>query len=109
MAKLSETRLRHHNECSALNMQTNLSKCLSWGEQLTISAVTLEQIVGMVEALPTPDQERLVARLNERLASRQEYFARAEAFITTCLENPIVPACGMDSGIAIAEMRDELL
>jgi hypothetical protein len=80
-----------------------------------MSAVTLGQIEEMVEALPLPDHERLIVRLNERLASRQEYFARAETFIKTCLESPVRPKSStelddlglFDSGTEIAEMRDE--
>ena len=61
-----------------------------------MSTVTLWQIEEMVDALPMQDQERLVLRLNERLASRQEYFARAEAFIRTCLESPVCPKSSTD-------------
>lgn len=80
-----------------------------------MSALTFGQVEEMVEALPLQDQERLIQRTGERLASRQEYFARAEAFIKTCLESPVRPKSSngldvlglMDVGKEIAEMRDE--
>jgi len=80
-----------------------------------MSSVTLEQIEDMVKALPMQDQERLIGRLSEHLVSRQDYFARADSFIKTCVENPVRPQSytvvddfGMiDSGLEIAEMRDE--
>lgn len=80
-----------------------------------MSEVTLAQIDAMVEALPLPDQRRLIQRIEQRLSSGQDYFARAEAFIKGCLENPvhvIAPAelydIGlMDSGVEMAAIRDE--
>jgi hypothetical protein len=71
------------------------------------SAVTLGQIETLVEALPAQDQQRLVERINARLAARQDYFARAEAFLKTCLESPVLPTAEMDAGVEVAAMREE--
>lgn len=73
------------------------------GEKRKMSAVTL----GQVEALPPQDQQRLIDRISERPAARQDYFAGAEAFLKICLENPVRPAAGMDAGEEIAAMREE--
>ena len=72
-----------------------------------MGVVTFGQVEAMAEALPIQDQQRLIDRIGERLASRQDYFVRAEAFIKTCLENPVRPALGMDAGEEIEDMRNE--
>jgi len=77
------------------------------GEKCKLSAVTLGQVEALVEALPLRDQQRLIDRISERLAARQDYFAGAEAFLKTCLENPVRPAAGMDAGKEIAALREE--
>ena len=69
--------------------------------------MTLEQIEKLVEALPLQDQQRLVGSVSERLMVHEDYFARAQAFLKTCIENPIRPAAAMDSGVEIASMREE--
>jgi hypothetical protein len=53
--------------------------------------VTSGQEEELAAALPLTDQQRLIERIRERLAARQDYFARAEAFLKICLESPARP------------------
>ena len=71
------------------------------------SAVTLGQVEALAVALPVRDQQRLIERISERIAVRQDYFTRARAFLKTCLESPVRPASGMDAGEEMRTMREE--
>jgi hypothetical protein len=71
------------------------------------SEVTLGQVEELVQALPPQDQQRLIERMSERLAARQDYFARAETFLKICLESPVRPTTEMDAGVEVGAMRDE--
>jgi len=80
-----------------------------------MAAVTYSQVAEMVDALPLHDQQRIVQRIGDRLATQQEYFVVAAAFLKHCLENPIRPESSasldgqklLDSGKEIADMREE--
>lgn len=69
--------------------------------------MTLRQVEELAATLPAQDQKHLVERISKRLLEGQDHFARAQAFLTTCLENPVRPAAGMDAGEEIAAMREE--
>jgi hypothetical protein len=69
--------------------------------------MTLGQVEELVKTLPMTDQQRLIERISERLAERQNYFTRADAFLQTCRENPVRPNADMDAGDEIAAMREE--
>jgi hypothetical protein len=69
--------------------------------------VTFGQIEELVEALPLHDQQRLIESVSGRLMAHQGYFARAQAFLNTCVDNPVRPGARMDSGEEFASMREE--
>ena len=69
--------------------------------------VTLGQVEELALALSISDQQLLMQKLGERLTSHQEYFARAEQFLQTCVENPVPSAMLMDAGAECADMRNE--
>ncbi|MCW3051596.1 MAG: hypothetical protein JWN14_766 [Chthonomonadales bacterium] len=69
--------------------------------------MTLGQVEELVVALPLPDQQRLIERISERLEAQPDYIARAEAFLKTCLENPVRPIAVMNAGEETAAMRAE--
>lgn len=69
--------------------------------------MALRQVEELAEALPLPEQQRLIERMTRRLQARQEGLARAEAFLKTCMECPVHPTGQMDAGEEIARMRQE--
>lgn len=71
------------------------------------STVSLRQVEELATELPFSDQQRLIERMTRRLQVQEQEQVRASAFLKTCLEGPVRPAAGMDSGKEIAAIRAE--
>ena len=80
--------------------------------------VTLEQVERLAVQLTPAEQLKLMAHLSDRLSTlvpqaseeerhRQAYFARAEAFLKMCEEDPVEMGGETDVAEDLRQIRDE--